>query len=81
MIEGDRQIGNDDEETMDLFAEYYRPSELTEFDTLYSRTMPISTKYVSASYIMSITITLTADNFRLKRLVGYFEISVKFGEN
>ena len=44
MIGGSQQMVAEDEETMDLFAEYYRPSELTQFDSLYSRTMPISTK-------------------------------------
>lgn len=35
---------SDDEERIDLFMEYYRPSELTEFDSLYQKVMPTSTK-------------------------------------
>jgi len=32
----------ENEETLDVFSEYYRPFELTEFDTLYTHTMPTS---------------------------------------
>ena len=44
IIESEKHTTSDDEETLDLFSEYYRPSELTEFDELYSKTMPTSTK-------------------------------------
>jgi len=44
IIENQCHGEQDDEEIIDLFAEYYRPSELTEFDALYPRTMPTSTK-------------------------------------
>lgn len=44
----DKEIAgeSDDEERIDLFMEYYRPSELTEFDNLYQKIMPTSTKLV-----------------------------------
>ena len=32
----------ENEETLDVFSEFYRPFELTEFDTLYTHTMPTS---------------------------------------
>ncbi|XP_057307626.1 polyphosphoinositide phosphatase-like [Hydractinia symbiolongicarpus] len=44
MIEEEQHSVHDDEETMDLFAEYYRPAEMTEIDGLYQKTMPTSTK-------------------------------------
>ncbi|XP_065648224.1 polyphosphoinositide phosphatase isoform X2 [Hydra vulgaris] len=44
IIENDENIFCEDEEILDLFAEYYRPSELTELDHLYAKTMPTSTK-------------------------------------
>lgn len=47
MIEEEQHSVHDDEETMDLFAEYYRPAEMTEIDGLYQKTMPTSTKYVT----------------------------------
>ena len=46
IIDGEKHSTSDDEETLDLFSEYYRPSEITEFDDLYSKIMPTSTKYV-----------------------------------
>lgn len=45
IIENDKDTASDDEETLDLFSEYYRPAEVTEFDVLYSKAMPTSTKY------------------------------------
>lgn len=47
---------SDDEERIDLFKEYYRPSELTEFDSLYQKIMPTSTKLV---YLQSMFKKLT----------------------
>ena len=43
IIENDDRSVTDDE-TMDLFSEYYRPTELTEFETLFCRSMPTSTR-------------------------------------
>ncbi|XP_066936633.1 polyphosphoinositide phosphatase-like [Clytia hemisphaerica] len=44
IIESETHTTSDDEETLDLFSEYYRPSEITEFDELYPKIMPTSTK-------------------------------------
>ena len=51
IIEGETHSNSDDEETLDLFSEYYRPSEITEFDELYPKIMPTSTKYVSGGIL------------------------------
>ena len=42
------EVGNadEDEETLDIFSEYYRPFELTLFDTAYPREMPKSCRSV-----------------------------------
>ena len=33
-----------DEEAIDLFSEYYRPTDLTDFESLFCATMPTSTR-------------------------------------
>lgn len=43
LIETD-EIRDDDDESMDLFSEYYRPAELTEFENMFCKNMPTSIK-------------------------------------
>ena len=77
------------EETLDVFSEYYRPFELTEFDSLYSHNMPTSCRYLARFFLSSLSpadtlCTLNADRANFDSVDGrahHWWSSASFGDS